>query len=992
MSRQKKIAIVIGAILAVYSLAGFVAVPLILQSMLPKKLAEALHRPVTIDKVRINPFSLTASVDGLVITDKNQTAPFVSFDKLLINIQAVSLFKLGLVAREVRLEKPRVHFTRTAQTEFNFSDLITGKKPESESEETKPAGEPFRFSISNIAIIDGSVVFEDKPVKEEHVLSAINFRLPRISNFQKDIDSYSTPVLTGELNKAQINVNMDAKPFENSRETKIDFSLSGLEIPYYFVYVPEKKLGFKISNGRLDIQARVSFQEKNNAPDVTVEGVIGIAGLKITGRDGSPILNLTDLKIEVAPSRPLEKQLTLASVHMDSPELSVSRNPEGTINLTTLAPEKPAETGVDASAKITPAQSTPGQNPPEKPFTIAIDEFLVDSGKISWTDRAASKTRQAGPVEMSVDGIGIKISDFSNAPDQTATYDIHALINKKAAVSAAGRVGVAPLQVQSDFEIQDIKLAWGQPYIPETVRLVINDGKFSASGHAAIATAPEGALTAAVSGKAAVDEFDSMDGLKNQPFASWRTFSVDGIEVSVNPLRISTDKILLSDFKNHLTLFTGGGSNMAAIFAEPENPTGAGQEAKAAAAADTQTPSPVIPIKIGEVLLENFNVEFIDGNIEPEFSTGLNLSELRVTGLTSEGFNAADLDANGQIDNYAPIKVNGKINPLKKDLFVDLTYSLDNLELSPLSPFSGKYIGRTIEKGKFSTSAVYKINQKVIHAENKVLLDQFTLGRKVDSPDALDLPVGLAIALLKDRSGKIKLDLPVSGRTDDPDFGIGKPLLAALKNLVIKAAASPFDLVGSIVGGGEELRYIEFNPGSAMIDDAAARKLDAIKKLLYERPILKLDISGYVDQADRDALADRKLAQKINDRLAKNGSVKDGASLDEIALPPEAYEKLLKQVYAQEVLSDPDKAKTQKPLDDPGLTPKEMESQIRSQITVSADELRQLALERTRQVKDDLLHDNHIAADRLFLLQSHPLSPVQKDKFKASRVELTLRQ
>ena len=334
----------------------------------------------------------------------------------------------------------------------------------------------------------------------------------------------------------------------------------------------------------------------------------------------------------------------------------------------------------------------------------------------------------------------------------------------------------------------------------------------------------------------------------------------------------------------------------------------------------------------------------------------------------------------------------GSVNPLQEDLFLDLTCNLSNMELSPLSPYTGKYIGRAISKGKLSTGIVYKIDKKAITAHNRVLLDQFTLGQTVNSPDATNLPVGLAISLLKDRNGEINVDLPITGRTDDPDFGLGKPLLKALTNLLVKASTSPFDLVSSVVGGGEELRYIEFEPATAAIDDAGSKKLDAIKKLMYERPVLKMDISGYVDlEADKAGLTDLLLARKIKQRKLEKDSSKDIALIDAMGISPEEYQKVLKQVYTEEVLSDPVKKKALKPVKDPSLTNEEMEMLLRQQIIVTDAEMRLLALERAQLVKQYLLQDGSVTSDRLFLTEPKSLSPEKQGEFKSSRVDLNVR-
>ncbi|MBC2717347.1 MAG: DUF748 domain-containing protein [Desulfobacteraceae bacterium] len=988
MSRKKKITIILAVCVIVYALIGFVAVPLILESMLPDKLSEALNRPVSIENIRLNPFTLEAAVEGFDIKDKNSTDPFVSFDELFINIQTMSLFKLGLVVKEVRLKKPNVNLVRISGNEFNFSDLMPGKKTGQTPEVQESPKKPFRFAISNIAIIDGNISFQDEPVQKKHTISPINFNLPYISNFEKHIDTYSEPMLTGKFNQTEISLNVDTKPFHDTLETIVTLSLSGFTIPYYFDYIPEDMVGFEISNGRLDVQSQISFLQENEESQITVQGTIGLSNLELIEKNGSKILTLPGLQIDVAPSQPLENRLRLASVKIQSPELSVSRNPEGIINLTTLGP-KPTET------TTTTTESPPEETAPANPFIIEMDEFLLDSGKILFTDFAAGTTAEGpddSPVEMTLDDLMIKVSEFSNAPDKTAGYEIHAMINKEADIAATGQLGITPLLVETDFSLADLELAWGQPYIPDTVQLIIADGKFSTSGHTAVSTTAEGEINTTITGKAAINEFASMDSASKEAFVSWNTFSFEGIDVAFNPLKINTDKILFKDFKNQLVIFNDGTSNLDKIFVKPQSETDTEQKAPAPDTTNKQASQAVIPVNIGEVLLDNFDFRFIDRNIEPHFSTRLNFSEFRVTGLTSEDFKSADLKAKGKIDEYAPIRIEGSINPLKEDLFLDVTYSLSNMELSPLSPYTGKYIGRAIEKGKLSTDVVYKIDKKEINAHNKVLIDQFTLGQEIDSPDALNLPVGMAISLLKDRNGEINVALPISGRTDDPDFGFGKPLLKALKNMIVKAATSPFDLVSSVAGGGEELRYIEFEPATAAIDDAATEKLDAIIRLMFERPILKLDVSGYVDmETDRAALTDLMLARKVKSRKLKKDSSKDIASIDEVMLSPEEYQKLLKQVYVKEVLSDPEKKKALKPVKDPSLTIAEIETIIRKQITVTDAEMRLLARKRAQQVKAYLLQDKSVTADRLFLTEPKTLSPEKKGGFKAARVELNVR-
>jgi len=247
MPRKKKISITAGVILIIYSFIGFVAVPLILESVLPDKLSEALNRPVSIENIRLNPFALTAAVEGLDIKAKNTTDSFVAFDELFVNIQTMSLFKLGLVVKEARLTKPDIHIARVSETEFNFSDLIPKKTAKKQAESPDPDAQPFQFSIFNITVIDGNIAFHDEPVQKEHTISSINFNLPHISNFEKHIEIYAEPIINSRLNRSEVSIDIETKPFHDTFETIVKLSLSGLEIPYYFAYVPENMVGFKIN-------------------------------------------------------------------------------------------------------------------------------------------------------------------------------------------------------------------------------------------------------------------------------------------------------------------------------------------------------------------------------------------------------------------------------------------------------------------------------------------------------------------------------------------------------------------------------------------------------------------------------------------------------------------------------------------------------------------------------------------------------------------------
>jgi hypothetical protein len=176
----------------------------------------------------------------------------------------------------------------------------------------------------------------------------------------------------------------------------------------------------------------------------------------------------------------------------------------------------------------------------------------------------------------------------------------------------------------------------------------------------------------------------------------------------------------------------------------------------------------------------------------PRISATLTELAGRLTGLSSDVATQADVEIRGALDHTGQLGITGRINPLARDLFVDMKAEVKDLDLPPASPYSAKYVGYGIRKGKLSLALAYHITSRKLHATNHLLFDQLTFGDKVQSPDAVNWPVKLAVALLKDRHGVIDVDLPIAGSLDDPDFKVGRLIWKALGNLVVKAAIHIF--------------------------------------------------------------------------------------------------------------------------------------------------------------------------------------------------------
>lgn len=423
--------------------------------------------------------------------------------------------------------------------------------------------------------------------------------------------------------------------------------------------------------------------------------------------------------------------------------------------------------------------------------------------------------------------IGENISTTKNSKGK---FSLGLLLNKKGTLSTTGTVGIDPVTADLKMDLKGIEIGPFQSYFADKIKITLTDGAFSTTGNLSLGMSDKKEFKSIYRGEASLSHFASIDKQNAEDFLKWESLFFNDLSVGYNPLLVDVKGISLTNFYTRLIIHPDGTLNLQEIMVkeEPKKETAppATQEKAAPPIQEKASPSqkqkekePAKNIKIGTITLQGGRVEFSDRSLKPDYSVKLVEIGGRISELSSEETTLADVELRGKLDDFAPLEITGKINPLKEDLYVDLKVRFKDMELSPMTPYSGKYVGYTIEKGKLSFDLNYLINKRKLDSQNHIFLDQFTLGEKVESPHATKLPVKLAIALLKDRKGEIKLDIPVAGTLDDPKFSVWGIILKILVNLIAKAATSPFSLLGAIIGGGEELSFVEFEYGSPIVTE-----------------------------------------------------------------------------------------------------------------------------------------------------------------------------
>jgi hypothetical protein len=394
------------------------------------------------------------------------------------------------------------------------------------------------------------------------------------------------------------------------------------------------------------------------------------------------------------------------------------------------------------------------------------------------------------------------------------------------------------------------------------------------------------------------------------------------------------------------------------------------------------TASAPMPMAIGKIIVKSGQANFADLSVKPNFAAGIQALEGTILGVSSKAQSRAKVDLHGSVGPYSPVSITGDANVLGAPLYVDMAMDFRNMELSTFNPYSGKFAGYNITKGKLTTELHYKVDDRKLDAQHHIVVDQLEFGDKTDSKDAVSLPVKLAVALLKDRNGVIDLNLPVTGSLDDPKFRLGPLVWKVLVNLLEKAVTAPFALLGALFGGGPDAQFIDFQPGAALPDAAATDKLKVVAKALSERPQLKIELPiATVAELDAAALLDARFQLRLRAAAAPAG-------LDQLS--PAARLDLLARLYAKDLGGAPKYPEEVTGLKDKtALTAAKIDylsQELRRRMLIGDEDLKALGEQRAMALQQVLLGDTQIDPARVFLV-ANGKAKVQNG---AVRVEMTL--
>ena len=1012
-SRLRRIALVasaaIAGLLAIYAAAGFLLVPRVLRSELTDFVSSHYHRQLTLGEVRFNPFTLRLELNGISFPDAD-SKPMLGVGRLTIVASVASLWRRGASLSQIVLQQPFVRVLVRSDGSLNLADLA---KPFAQPAPTpaKPSTSPLRLFIDRLALIEGRASYEDtRPATAFSAqLRPINFEVTNFATVGAAGDRFSLQCATVRGERLRTDGALTMQPFVLDGHIQI----SDLQARTLWSAV-RSAVHVEVASGVIGIEGQYHIAEAGAAPDLDITlsdlGVTGL-GLKSPGAASDAV----DLKrIDVAGTHfsLAHHSIAIDRIRLDGGTIRAWLNADGSLNVADWAGSKPpaapsaATTAAPSNAASAP-QPAPAAQPTATPWSFAAPDIAVSGIDVQAEDR---RMDPAAAIEVS--RFGVAVRGFHAPGAATLDVSAQAAVGKSGEVRAAATYALGSGAAHAKLTVADLDLTPLQPYLAQRAALTLLSGRLTTD-----VTADRGADGAlAVDADVDVSKLRTVDDALRQDFVRWQALKLKGIRYRSQPasLRIAqivaerpyARVIIRSDRKLNLAeAFSAQGANSTPSAPAPAS-AAAPEAATAAAPTSAATPTSGVtafPVVIGAVKFVDASARFTDLWIEPHFTLDIRSLAGAITGLSSKPGMHAKVELDGKVDQYAPIRIAGELDPFAATRHTDLKMSFHGVELTTVSPYSAYFAGYKILKGTVSADIEYHIDNGQLSANHHFVIDQLQLGDRVTRPGGSSLPLKLAVALLRDRHGVIDLGLPVTGSLSDPKFRIGPIIWKVLVNLVVKAVTAPFALLGSLFGGGPDIKYIDFDAGSAQLDAPDTQRLEAIVKALADRPGLKLDLpSGYVATVDGDALRSELLRRKLLDRarreLLASKHYQEQMETKLLEDPAEHFRLLVAEYRAElgasaalpapaqdaeQALSKRHRKKgTPPPPLDPAIAA--LDSALMQRIQVTDNQFAALGRERSAAVQKVLLSGGQIDPGRVFVLAAAPSAA------QGSRVRLEL--
>jgi uncharacterized protein involved in outer membrane biogenesis/outer membrane protein OmpA-like peptidoglycan-associated protein len=621
---------------------------------------------------------------------------------------------------------------------------------------------------------------------------------------------------------------------------------------------------------------------------------VKFSGVAVTTADArEPWIRAQALALDGGHLDTAQRELTADALTLSGAQAAFLRDAHGRFGV------------IDALAQGDAGSSRPaGSEGSTKPWQFRVGTTRIESARIAVGD--ASYRR---PVRYDLAIGAVTLKGYASGSRTPMGLQADVKIAQGGSIAASGTLaqdfGTAEVKVNA----KGLALAPLQPIVARYARLAIKSGEASAT--ASLRYARGGKPLLRVRGNADVSDLLVEELDTRTPFVKWKRFAADGIAFNLSPDRLNVKELSLQQLEGKVVVYKDRSVNLTKVLRKPGGTAAANEaapraEAQAApaprASATSAEGEGAMPVRVGRMRIERSTIDFSDLSLVLPFSTRVTYVHGNLTGISTDPNGRAALHLAGAIEDYGQASAEGSVDLRQPTRFMDIVVKFQNVKMPPLSPYTATFAGRKIASGELWLDLEYKITDQKLAGENRILLVNPVLGERVQAPNALDLPLDLALALLKDDQGRVRMAIPVSGDVGDPHFDYGAVIRKAIGSALTRIVTAPFRALASLFGGSkaeeEELGTVRFQPGSAGLSPPQREHLNKVASALKQRPQLKLVVHGPYDP-QRDADAMKRLTARRDLATAMGETLKDREDPGPVAYTDRRTQRVIERLLSQ---------------------------------------------------------------------------------------------
>ena len=437
-----------------------VILPFYLKSRINNHGEELIGRKLSLKGLYHNPLTGYTRLSNFKMLEPTDTAVFISFDTLVINLDLYKLLGGTFSISEISLVNPEIEVIKE-DTLFNYADLVTHfTESDSISQESESK---LDIELNNIGMTNGVVNFHNLVTERQWRFDDIDINIPGLyfDHNNTDVDLDLTLRDGGEL-LSNTEYNNQAGSY------RINLELSDINLAPLKGNINDH-LRITDFGGSLDANLVISGK-LGYLDQLTLNGTVDIHDYFFDDMKGQRFLAGEKVTIEIEEIIPLIQSTSIGSINIQNPSFFYELNVDSTDNIRPLLISDQTES---SSPEPDTGATTQVPDTTDNQLDLIIKKLLIQNGTFDFEDH-----NPESPFEYKFSDINIDIRNISPSDTTLLTLDAKAPENGKVSLTWEG--DLFDLDHQSFTLKTNIpRLPAFSPYTISFFDVPIEDGSFN---------------------------------------------------------------------------------------------------------------------------------------------------------------------------------------------------------------------------------------------------------------------------------------------------------------------------------------------------------------------------------------------------------------------------------------------------------------------------------------------------------------------------------